>query len=100
MLTHLSGIILWFIVPLIMWLINKDKPGKDFLTDQSKEALNFQITVTLAGIVAGILSFLPGIGGLLPWAVGIFNLAFCIIAGIAANKGERYRYPVAMRLIS
>jgi uncharacterized protein len=48
LLTHLSGIIAGFIVPLIMWLINKDKPEKSWLTDSSVEALNFQITVAIA----------------------------------------------------
>jgi uncharacterized Tic20 family protein len=27
------------------------------------------------------------------------NLVFCIIAGLAAQKGEAYRYPFALRLI-
>ena len=35
MLVHLSGIILSFIVPLIMWLVNKDNPDKKFLTDNA-----------------------------------------------------------------
>ncbi|MGN0859946.1 MAG: DUF4870 domain-containing protein, partial [Stenotrophomonas sp.] len=38
LLVHLSGIILSFIVPLIVWLVNKDNPNKAFLNDQSKEA--------------------------------------------------------------
>ena len=29
MLTHLSGIILGFIVPLIIWLVNKDTDKKE-----------------------------------------------------------------------
>lgn len=99
MLTHLSGIILGFIVPLIVWLVNKGKAGKEFLEDQSKEALNFQITILIAYVVANILGRVPGLGFLF-WAIWIVNIVFCIMAGMAANKGERYRYPFALRLIS
>ncbi|HLU12591.1 MAG TPA: DUF4870 domain-containing protein [Arenimonas sp.] len=99
MITHISGIFLGFIVPLIIWLMNKDKSDKGFLTNQSKEALNFQITVLLAWIVAMVLSFLL-IGFLLYPVILIGNIVFCILAGIKANNGEDYRYPVSIRLIS
>lgn len=99
LITHLSGIIASFIVPLIIWLINKDKPEKSWITGQAKEALNFQITIILAWFVAIVLSFVA-IGFLLYPVIWIGNLVFCILAGVAANKGEDYRYPVSIRLIS
>ncbi|MFH1600145.1 MAG: DUF4870 domain-containing protein [Pseudomonadota bacterium] len=99
LITHLSGIIASFIVPLIIWLINKDKPEKSWITEQAKEALNFQITIVLAWIVAIVLSFVA-IGFLLYPVIWIGNLIFCILAGVAANKGENYRYPVTLRLVS
>src|SRR5690242_19907337 len=39
--------------PLVLWLIKKD--DSPFVDDQGKESLNFQITMTIAGVVAGIL---------------------------------------------
>ena len=98
MLTHLSGIILSFIVPLIVWLINKDKPEKGFLVDQSKEALNFQITLLFGFIIGTILTVIL-IGALLNLILWIVCIIFSIIAGLAANRGEAYRYPFAIRLI-
>ena len=98
LLTHLSGIIAGFIVPLIIWLINKDKPEKSWLTDSSVEALNFQITIAIAYVICIVLSVII-IGGLLMPIVWIINLIFCILGGVAANKGENYRYPFALRLI-
>lgn len=98
LLTHLSGIILSFIVPLVLWLINKDKPGKEFLNDQAKEALNFQITVVIAWIIAIVLSAIA-IGFLLYPVIWIGNLILCILAGVKANEGVAYRYPFALRLI-
>lgn len=98
LITHLSGIILSFIVPLVIWLTNKDKADKSFLIDQSKEALNFQITIAIAYVICIILSIIL-IGGLLMPIVWVINLIFCILAGIKANEGVAYRYPFALRLI-
>ena len=99
MITHLSGIVAGFIVPLIIWLINKDKPEKSFLTDQSKEALNFQITLILAYVVCIILSFVL-IGAILMPLVWIASVIFMILAGVKSNSGVAYRYPVTLRLIN
>lgn len=98
LLTHLSGIILGFIVPLVIWLVNKDKADKGWLNDQAKEALNFQITVAIAWFIAIVLSFV-GIGFLLYPVIWIGNLVFCILGGMKANEGVAYRYPFAIRLI-
>ncbi len=96
MLAHLSIILLWFIGPLIFWLIGKDKSA--FIDDQGKEALNFGITATIAAIASAILMVVL-IGFLLLPVVGIGVLVLAIMAGLAANKGETYRYPINWRLI-
>ena len=108
LLVHLSGIILSFIVPLIVWLVNKDNPNKAFLNDQSKEALNFHINVIAVSIVLSIVGAILtavtfGLGAFvfIPLMVvfGIAVAVFLIIAGLAAQKGEYYRYPFIIRLI-
>ncbi|REN16568.1 DUF4870 domain-containing protein, partial [Mycobacterium tuberculosis] len=88
----------WFLGPLIIWLINKDDSSKSFVTDQAKEALNFQITITIAMLICIVLTIVI-IGGLLAPIVGLLNVIFCIIAAVKANNGEAYRYPFALRLI-
>lgn len=98
MLTHLSGILLGFIVPLVIWLTNKDKTDKPWLNEQAKEALNFQILIAIGYVASSILVVIL-IGGLLLPIVWLFNLIFCILAGVAANKGENYRYPLSIRLV-
>lgn len=97
-LTHLSGIILCFIVPLIVWLIHRDKPGRDFLNDQAKEALNFQLTLLLGYIVGTVLTVIL-IGALINLVVWVAGVIFSIVAALAVQKGERYRYPFAFRLM-
>ena len=97
MIAHLLGIVLGFLGPLIIWLIKKEQ--SPFVEDQSKEALNFQITVLLAHVIAGA-AWMICIGMILTPAVIIVSIVFCIIAGMAASKGELYRYPFALRLIN
>lgn len=99
MLTHLSCIIFWIIVPLVMWLIHKDKPERAFLTDQAKEALNFQITLTIGYIIGTVLTIIL-IGALISFAVWVVCIVFSIIAALKAKEGVAYRYPFALRLIS
>ncbi|MCJ7730588.1 MAG: DUF4870 domain-containing protein [Sedimentisphaerales bacterium] len=96
MLCHLLGLFTCFIGPLIIWLIKKDEDP--FVDDQGKEALNFQITVAIAGIVSAVLTIVC-IGAFLGVAVSIADLIFAIIASVKANSGEAYRYPVCIRFI-
>lgn len=96
MLCHLLGLFTSFVGPLILWLIKKDE--MKFVDDQGKEALNFQITVAIASIIASLLTFIC-IGFILLPAIGIADIIFCILAAVAANKGQAYRYPATIRLI-
>jgi uncharacterized Tic20 family protein len=97
-LAHLLGILISFLGPLVVWLVKRE--SSEFVDDQGKEALNFQITVILAQIVAGILVPVLAIGCVLLPVVLVANIIFCIVAAVAASQGRRYRYPVALRLIS
>ena len=99
LITHLSGIVAGFIVPLIVWLINKDKADKSWLTGQAKEALNFQITLLIAYVACVVLSFVL-IGMILMPIIWIASIILMILAAVKSNNGESYRYPVALRLIS
>ncbi len=98
MLAHLLAIVLGFLGPLVIWLMNKDKSDKDFVNDQAKEALNFQITLLIGYAVSFVLSFIV-IGVFLMLILMLVSLVLSILAGLAAKKGEAYRYPFAVRLI-
>jgi len=104
MLCHLSAFAAFvlpsfgqIIGPLVVWLIKKD--SMPVVADQGKEALNFNITMTLAAIVSGAL-MLVLIGFVLLPLVFVAWLVLTIIAAVAANRGERYRYPFCLRLIA
>lgn len=96
LLCHLLGFFTCFIGPLIVWLIKKD--DDPFIDQQGKEALNFQITVTIACIVGSLLSVIC-IGFFILAAVGLADIIFVIMACVASSKGQAYRYPVSIRLI-
>ena len=102
MLCHLSAFAAFIIPfgsligPFIVWMIKKDE--MPFVNDQGKESLNFQISILIYSIVAALLIFIV-IGIFLLIAVAIADIVFVIIASIAANKGESYRYPMTLRLI-
>ena len=85
------------LAPLIIWLIKKDE--MPLVDDQGKESLNFQISITIYLLIAGILTLLI-IGIPLLIAIGIFDIVMIIIAAIKANEGEKYRYPLTIRLVN
>jgi hypothetical protein len=98
MLAHLGGILLGFVAPLIVWLVYREKSR--FVEEQAKEALNFQITMIIGWVVIFILTLVTlGILFFLYFILWIVIVAFSIIGGLAANKGQAYRYPFALRLI-
>ncbi|MBC7187144.1 MAG: DUF4870 domain-containing protein [Calditrichaeota bacterium] len=84
------------IAPLVIWLIKKEE--LPLVDDQGKESLNFQISLTIYVVAAGILSIVL-IGIPLLIALGVFWLVEVIIAAVRANEGERFRYPLNLRLI-
>ncbi len=96
MLAHLSGIVIAIIGPIIIWQ-TKGKEFK-FVEAQAKEALNFQITVTLASFLCIPLMFIL-IGFLLLPVISVGYLILTIMAGIKANEGVEYKYPLCLRLV-
>lgn len=84
------------LAPLIIWLAWRDR--SPFVSDQAKEALNFNISVALAGVVCGLLTFVF-IGILLGIAVFFGWLTLTILAAIRASEGTLYRYPLTLRLV-
>jgi uncharacterized Tic20 family protein len=83
--------------PLVVYLVKKDESA--FVAANAKEALNFQISVTIYLIVAAVL-ILVVVGIFLIVAIGIAALVFTIVASIKANEGRIYRYPLTIRFIS
>jgi uncharacterized Tic20 family protein len=84
------------IAPLVFWLCKKD--GSPDVDAHGKEAINFQISVTIYAIVAGLTWFIL-IGRILLPAVIIGGLLLTIMAALSASKGKFYRYPLTIRFL-
>jgi uncharacterized Tic20 family protein len=102
MFCHLSGLAGYvfpfgnIIAPLVIWILKKEE--FPLVNDQGKEAINFQISMTIYIIAAIILIFLI-IGIPLLIILGLFDLLMIIIASIKANEGVEYRYPLTIRFL-
>jgi uncharacterized Tic20 family protein len=99
--THLSLVLahmgIMVIPPLVLWLIKRKE--SHFIDDHAKEALNFQISLLIYALVSTVLVPACGIG-IVGWvatyALGIVGM---IMASVAANRGELFRYPATIRLV-
>jgi uncharacterized Tic20 family protein len=120
---HFGGV-LGLLPSLLIFMIFKDRGAKTKV--ESKEALNWQITWTVAFIVlqivatiiSGVLfatvsfddyltgggsfvvaTLVSGVLGFVAWVPYFLNFILSIVGGIKVNGGGSYRYPFAVRLI-
>jgi hypothetical protein len=100
-LSHLSAFITFFgipslVGPLVIWLLNRDDP---FVEEQAKEALNFNISFLLYGVVAAI-SIVQLVGLIALPVVLITWFVLVIVAAVKAGNGDDYRYPFTIRFVN
>jgi uncharacterized Tic20 family protein len=96
-LAHLSLFAFGLIAPLVIYLVKKDE--SPFTRHHAAEALNFHLTLMIAGIVSLILVLIL-IGVLLLIVLFIAGAVLAILAAIAASRREAYRYPLTIRFVS
>ena len=84
------------IVPLVVWLMKRE--SHPLIDRNGKEAVNFQISMTIYLVISGLLVFVF-IGIVLVPAVLLADLVLAIIAAIKTQEGKEYRYPVTIRLV-
>jgi uncharacterized Tic20 family protein len=92
-LVHVLSIFFWIIPSLIIYLVKKD--DAPFVAAHAREALNFQITMTLLSIAL----FITLIGIIFLWVPAFIDLILCIVAAIKASEQKPYRYPISWRII-
>jgi uncharacterized Tic20 family protein len=81
---------LGFLVPVILWMINKDYSQKVDAT--GRNIINFMLTWLIYYVVGAVLCILL-IGIPILIILGALQIAFIIIATIKANNGEIWKYP-------
>ena len=93
---HVLSIFFGFLPSLIFYFALGD--SSEFLKEEAKNDLNFQITLIIGYAVSFILVFLV-IGFFLMMALGICCLIFEILALVKAKDGEHYKFPLSLNLI-
>ena len=93
---HVLGIFTSFVGPLIIWMIRKDQ--SPFVDDQGKEALNFQLTLLIGYMISAVATVIC-IGPFIALGLSVVAIIFGVMAAVATNKGEAYRYPLNIRFI-
>jgi hypothetical protein len=96
--TFLSGGTLGWVPPLVAMTAKGSQSG--LVRAHAVEALNFQLTWTVATLIAWVLTVCTlGLASpllLITIAVGVI---FGIVAGVKASNGDPYRYPVTVRAV-
>lgn len=108
MFAHLSALVAMvigfaFLGPLAIYLAKGNE--HPFIRQHSLEALNFNLSFLIYGVVGGLLTVLllfliVGVI-LIPVLIAgaILWLVLVIMAGVKANNGETYRYPLTIRFM-
>ncbi|WP_340202446.1 DUF4870 domain-containing protein [Ascidiimonas sp. W6] len=87
-----------FIVPLILWLTQRDKILA--MDEHGKSIINFQISMFIYALICVPLILLFGLGLLGLLFIGIFCFIFPIVNAIRASNGDAPNYPLSIRIIS
>lgn len=102
-LTHLSQLITLvvgfgsLILPLILWVTNKEKVYE--MDNHGKSIINFQLSILIYSIICIPLILLLGLGLLGLIVLGIISFVFPIINAIKASNGENPNYPISIQFI-
>ena len=101
--THLSQLLDYvtgiggFIVPLVLWLTNRDKVTG--MNEQGKSILNFRISMFLYLILCVPMILFFGLGLLGFVVIGVFYFIFPIMNAIKVNNGQEPNYPFSIEFI-
>jgi uncharacterized Tic20 family protein len=102
-ITHLSQLVTLvigfgsLILPLILWVTNKEKVYK--MDEHGKNIINFQLSILIYSIICIPLILLLGLGifGLI--ALAFIAIIFPIINAVKASNGETPSYPLSINII-
>jgi uncharacterized Tic20 family protein len=103
MFAHLSALLMLLGVPFghilgpfVVWLVKRREIP--FVDEQGKESMNFQISMTIYGLIAALL-ILVVIGIPILILLAVMDMVYVIIASVRTSNGEHYRYPFNLRLV-
>lgn len=94
------------IVPLIIWQLKKDE--SNYIDEQGKEVINFNLSFALYSFVFGIGAFssifmhFPNFFGLFGGIsiialIAVIRFALIVLAAIKVNNQEEFKYPLTIK---
>ncbi|GAA4272401.1 DUF4870 domain-containing protein [Aquimarina gracilis] len=86
-----------FIVPLILWLTQRERVMA--MDEHGKSIMNFQISMFIYAIICIPLTLLFGLGALGLIGIAILMFIFPILNAIKASNGEAPSYPLSLHII-
>ena len=102
-ITHLSQLldlvtlVGGFVVPLIIWLTNRDKVYQ--MDEHGKAIINFRISMILYFLLCIPLILFFGLGLLGFLVIGVLYFILPILNAIKASNGEQPNYPFSLSII-
>lgn len=93
-LTHVLALFTWIVGPLVVLLVTDD----EFVKENARNALNWQITFTIYMFVSTLLVLLA-IGIVFIVLLGLIDLVFIVIATVKAADGEAWSYPITIDFV-
>lgn len=93
-LTHILALVAWAIGPLIVLVVTED----EFVEENARNALNWQIMFTIYMVVSFVL-LLVLVGFVLILVVPAVSVVFCIVAAVKASEGEAWKYPLTPEIV-
>lgn len=91
-----SGGVLGWLPPLVAMLARGNQSPT--VRQHAVAALNFQLLWSIVGLVGWLLACIA-IGFIAVGAAVILGIVFGILAGVKANEGQLYRYPMSISLV-
>jgi len=104
LITHLSQLLNYItgfgglIVPLIIWVTQKDKV--ESMDIHGKAILNFQLSIIVYSILSIPLILVFGLGFITLILIAILAFVMPIINSIKASNGELPSYPLSLNFVS
>lgn len=95
-LAHASALVAAFFGPLLFLLLADD--DDELVRENATNALNFQIVLFIATVIAAVLVF-AFVGILLLPILGVIDVVFVLIGTVKASNSEIYAYPLTPDII-
>lgn len=95
-LAHASALVAAFFGPLLFLLLADE--DDELVQENAKNALNFQIVLFIATVIAVLLVFVF-VGILLLPLLGVIDVIFVVIGTVKASNGEIYAYPLTPDIV-